>query len=201
MIESWFPTLIFSEKLDKFSQNNLYLANKAQELKKQFNNQTSAVWFCDTFNTLNTYDWERDRDPILMELVDLCRQRVYSFSEVYGVKKPLSSLICKELWYNIASPGNFQEYHIHTISHFSVVYYVSSTENSGRIRFQNKVAAGDMFGLPVKSEDETFASFGTCFYPPTESMMLAFRSNLPHMVEKNMSDKDRISIAMNFVFI
>jgi len=31
-------------------------------------------------------------------------------------------------------------------------------------------------------------------------LVLIFRSNLAHMVEKNMSNEDRVSIAMNFRF-
>jgi len=46
----------------------------------------------------------------------------------------------------------------------------------------------------------TSASYKSCFYTPKESMILIFRSNLLHMVEKNNSDTDRISIAMNFRF-
>ena len=43
-------------------------------------------------------------------------------------------------------------------------------------------------------------SYPACWYEPENSMLLIFRSNLIHMVEKNNSNDDRISISMNFKF-
>jgi hypothetical protein len=53
-----------------------------------------------------------------------------------------------------------------------------------------------MFPLPASVYVPS--NYKTCTYTPQESMLLIFRSNLLHMVEKNKSDEDRISISMNF---
>jgi hypothetical protein len=41
----------------------------------------------------------------------------------------------------------------------------------------------------------------SCNYEPAPTKLLVFKSNLQHMVEKNLSNKDRISIAMNFELV
>ena len=41
----------------------------------------------------------------------------------------------------------------------------------------------------------------SCSYTPEPTKILIFKSNLLHMVEMNLSNSDRISIAMNFELI
>ena len=64
--------------------------------------------------------------------------------------------------------------------------------------FQPSSSISDSF--PLITDELTYASFRTCSYNTKESLVLIFRSSLAHMVEKNLSNEDRISIAMNFKF-
>jgi uncharacterized protein (TIGR02466 family) len=194
---SWFPTLIYSELLDNFLLNNSYLVDKAYFLRDR-QNKVKTYWNCKTFNTLGNYDFKLDNDDIVNELVKLVKDKTLIFSKKFGVDENLS-LVCDDLWFNISSPGDYQEFHNHAGSHFSLVYYISVFPDSGDIVFANHYSLVDMFPLPVK--DYTYASFNSCFYTPKNGMLLIFRSNLPHMVKQNLSEFDRISISMNFKFI
>ena len=200
MIKTWFPTLIYFNILEDFKNHNLHLKNKAYFLKKQNASISNTEWKCDTFNTLNLYDYSKDDDIIVTNLVNICKNKVLEFSKEYGVNQPISNLQCHDFWFNIASTGNYQEFHQHSQSHFSAVYYVSVDDNCGNINFRSIEAMTDMFSLPVADKDTTYASYKSCEYTPKESGLLIFRSNLLHMVEKNLSEKDRISISMNFRF-
>ena len=59
-VESWFPTLIYSHKLDVFEDNN-YLKEKSLLLRDDYKSNSSTTWKCDTFNTLGQYyDYNND---------------------------------------------------------------------------------------------------------------------------------------------
>jgi uncharacterized protein (TIGR02466 family) len=200
MIQAWFPTLIFEESLKEFSNHNDYFANKARALKLKFNSKVNTNWACDTFNTLNTYDPKKDNDQIINSFIDTCKQHVLNFSKEFGVKKEIQELDCHDFWFNIASPGNYQELHQHSNSHFSAVYYVSAEKDAGDITFKSTEHFTDMYNLPIDDKDLTQASCKACSYTPMNSKLLIFRSNILHEVRKNLSGTDRISISMNFRF-
>jgi uncharacterized protein (TIGR02466 family) len=200
MIKAWFPTLILTETLEEFSKHNSYFANKAQSLKLKFNSTVSTNWDCDTFNTMETYDLKQDNDQIINNFIETCKRHVLNFSKEFGVKQEIQDLECHNFWFNIAMPGNYQELHQHSNSHFSAVYYVSAEKNAGDIVFKSLEHFSDMSNLPIANSDLTAASFKACSYTPINSTLLVFRSNLPHQVNKNLSNLDRISISMNFRF-
>jgi uncharacterized protein (TIGR02466 family) len=96
---------------------------------------------------------------------------------------------------NVSTKGDYQEYHNHPNCHFSLAYYVKAPENSGKIVFKSHEQ--DMLPLPVAKYNDYSSTVVSI--KPKESMMVAFRSNLLHMVEQNKSDEERISITMNFI--
>lgn len=200
MIQAWFPTLIFKESLEDFKQHNQYLASKAQLLKTQFESTVNTNWACDTFNTLNTYYPAQDNDQIVNSFIAVCKQHVLNFSKEFGVRKELADLECHDFWFNVAAPGNYQELHQHSNSHFSAVYYVSAEKGAGDITFKSAEHFTDMYNLPIDDDKLTAASYKACSYAPINSTLLIFKSNLLHGVNKNLSGADRISISMNFKF-
>lgn len=197
-IDFLFPTMVYSDTILNFEQKNTYLKNKALELKQQHQSCNSTThWYCDTFNTLGIYDgWQQD--SIMQELIQITGNHVLHFAEQYGVKN--KTLVCREFWFNVSSPGSYQEFHQHSGHHFSLSYYLQAPKNSGNILFRSMESYTDMFPLPIENNNYNMNSFKTYGYEPKESKFLIFRSNLPHMVEKNMSNENRISVAMNFRF-
>jgi uncharacterized protein (TIGR02466 family) len=191
-IESWFPTLIYSHTLDVFKDND-YLKEKSISLKDDYKSNSSTTWKCDTFNTLGQY-YDYNSDKIIQKLIGHVKNHVILFSKNFGVKS--ENIECKNFWFNIAAPESYQEYHNHPNNHFSVVYYIQTPPKCGNIVFRSHDSFSDMYTLPIENYNEN--SYKTCFYTPYESMLIIFKSNILHMVEKNKSDSDRISIAMNF---
>jgi uncharacterized protein (TIGR02466 family) len=196
-----FNTIIHKENLTDFSKHNYYLKNKAHNIKKNLNDKFSTDWRCDTFNTLNFYNPIEDNDSVVNNLIYIVSNKIKKIAVEYGVNESLYDVKCVDFWFNISSHGNYQEYHQHSNSHFSVVYYVNSSKNCGNIVFKNAEAITDMFPLPVENSCINLNSAKTHYIIPKESDLLIFRSNLMHMVEKNYSDDDRISISMNFVLV
>ena len=192
-IDSWFPTLIYNINLEQ-SVNNEILKDSAYILKNKGVGLKSE-WRCDTFNTLD-YDHSIDQvhDQELTNLIGVVTKHVAEFSKEFGVDKGI--LACSSYWFNISEPGNYQEYHQHADSHFSAVYYVQANSTSGNIVFKSFESMFDMY--PVSANLKATANFKTCFYTPSNSKLIIFRSNLLHMVEKNFSTEDRIGVSMNF---
>ena len=191
VIDNWFPTSIYNTMLREMESQRESFVARAYEIKQK--HDRTSDWRCDTYNTLNSsYDFKAD--SIFADLVQLCTGHVGNFSRSFGINNPDVSVT--DAWINIAKPGNYQEYHLHPNAHFSLVYYVQSQPNCGEIIFRSPEANTDMY--PLEIDENNGFNYKTCSYRPENNRMIIFRANLLHMVEKNMSDADRISISMNF---
>jgi len=192
-IDLWFPTLIYNIDLAE-SVNNQILKDSAYILKNK-GDDLKSEWRCDTFNTLDyNHSIDQVHDQELTNLINVVTGHVAKFAKEFGAER--GSLICSNYWFNISEPGNYQEYHQHADSHFSAVYYVQAGPTSGNIVFKSFESMFDMYPIPANLKVP--ANFKTCFYIPANSKLIIFRSNLLHMVEKNRSAEDRISVSMNF---
>jgi uncharacterized protein (TIGR02466 family) len=205
IVESWFPTLILQGKLDEFSRTNRLLSKRAYQIREEQQGQVSTQWNCDTFNTLQVdssrYFKNDEVDKVINDLIDATTFHVTKYSRLYDADLERFKVICKEFWFNIAEPGNYQEYHSHPNNHFSAVYYVDADTNCGNIVFKNIESIVDSYAIPATLPVSSIGANKSCNYIPEPTKLLVFRSNLQHMVEKNLSNKDRISIAMNFELV
>ena len=194
MIEEWFPTKIYYADIDDSVEKNAKLEKHAYDIFKKYKNEINSDWNCDTFNTLNkNYKLGNSNDDFIEKFIKEISQHVFKYAESYGLSPTKHLLTCDQFWFNIAKKGNYQEYHQHPNSHFSIVYYVKSNLNSGNTIFKNHSSLFDSYSLPSTSNN-----FNYCTYEPKEGRLLIFRSNLLHMVEKNKNEEDRISISANF---
>lgn len=194
-IESWFPTLILYEDLSKTfdSDFNNKVFNKAKELQQTY--KPTQQWVCDTFNTVGMNIRE---DDLFKDFYQTIGQYVLRLSNEYKIDNKYN-LMLQDLWLNVAPPGEYQEYHTHGSNHFSAVYYVRTPENSGNIIF--RPIQNWFEGNQLDLSEETNVSTRLCEYKPRESLLLVFKSDLIHMVEKNRSKEDRVSVSMNFKFM
>lgn len=197
-IRYWFPTAVYDVNLgDDFINNNSLYYTKAIEYRERYKN--NVTWKCDTYTTLDSVDLNNEKE--FQSLIKKCKEHVLNFADHFGISnktgRSIPNLQCKDAWLNIASPGNYQEYHIHGNSHFSLVYYVRTPENCGDLIFRS-ATADNMFPLPKYIITDVNTS--TAAYKPEEGRLLIFPSNLSHLVCKNESEQDRVSISMNFVF-
>jgi uncharacterized protein (TIGR02466 family) len=190
-IHFWFPTAISVEEniipiddIKKYSDQILDLESIIQSGGKNWNTEIS--------NSHGTYDMINDGK--FEDLISVVTDKINIFAREYGsdfsYQKPES------MWYNIYRKGDYQEYHTHTDSVFSAVFYVTSPENSGRIIFENPIEP-DMKPVKniIKNND---LNYKTCHYTPDKGTLIIFRSYLRHMVEKCLNTEPRITIAFNY---
>jgi uncharacterized protein (TIGR02466 family) len=188
MIEQWFPTLILCDFLDGYTNENKNLKNIAYEIRKKFPDSNSH-WSCNTYHTSNVIDIKKEK--YAQSLMKDISSKVFELSYAYGLNN--KNIICTDAWFNISEHGNYQEFHIHPMNHFSVVYYISAPENCGDIVFKKN---DDMFPFPTSSLPTGSTN---CYFKPEESKILVFPSSLHHMVRENKSNQDRISMSFNFL--
>jgi len=189
-VSAHFPILIRQEDL------NLDLTpmiSKCYEVRNSFNNY-KPVWRCNTFTSLHS-SYDLKTDPIFIQLINQAESLVNEFAkECFGVTT--QTVNCTEAWFNISYPGDYQEYHIHTSSHFSIVYYLKAPKDSGNfvmVPTSNFTDSYQMLtDIPTIGNENSFS------IEPKENKIIIFKSNVNHMVELNKSNDNRISISMNF---
>lgn len=112
----------------------------------------------------------------------------------------LGEIHMTNFWLNVNAFNNFEEYHTHSDSFLSGVYYVKANEHSGNLsimspnqtitywwgNYTNNIIKRNMYNSPVLE------------IPPVEKRLILFPSFLLHAVGENLTNELRISIAFNF---
>jgi uncharacterized protein (TIGR02466 family) len=187
-----FVELLYIAELNSKSRNSEFF-DKALSVKNNY--QQTHGWQCNTYSSIET-DYDVKEDPLFSDLVNECGFHVNEFAKQYGAQNKKLFLVGS--WVNVAETNNYQEYHMHSKSHFSLCYYVNTPDNCGEIVFKSHDADKDMFPLP-KNDNLTLPNHKSFSVEPKAGNIILFRSNLLHMVKANLSKEPRISISMNFV--
>lgn len=108
-----------------------------------------------------------------------------------------SKVNIKNAWICKNPPGSRNRQHVHGSCDISGVYYIKVPENSGAIIFANP--------NPVAMHKELY-NIDKCFWQeysmyPKEKGILFFPCWVPHEVETNKSQEDRLALSFNMVYI
>ena len=94
-----------------------------------------------------------------------------------------------DYWTNVNSPGSRNVLHSHSDSCFSCVYYIQAT-GTGDLRLMNPA---NLLGKLNRQ-----SPFSRDFYfSPSEGDLILWPAWVPHEVEPNLSNKDRINITFD----
>ena len=99
-----------------------------------------------------------------------------------------------EGWLNIYKKGDSQEYHTHSRSVISAVYFLKLPKHSSKLYFKPPFV--DMIEPDII--EPTFNNMSLIEINPKEGSVIVFRSYLPHMVSQHNNKQERISLAYNF---
>lgn len=189
-----FPTLILDTFVNECEEINPLLEEEAYFFQQNFSK--THDWRCDTYSSIGLHPLENGNNvDVSKKLLNILSEKVFEYLIEYGVDLSKSNISCDEYWFNIASSGQYQEYHQHHGSDISVVYYVKANDQSGNIVFKSFES---LTCDTLKNIRLSEINYNTISFNPTPGRVLVFKSNLLHMVEKNLSNEDRISIALNF---
>lgn len=151
---------------------------------------------------INNSDISKDR-YILNKIPDLktdielhCERFVRKYLNV----KDNAKFYLQNSWCNIHGPNENSQIHYHASSLISGVYYPIVPKNSGAISFHKNSIYTNTFHHSIRFEyDETNnLNAGQYKLEVVDGSIILFPSHLEHSVEKNISNKNRYSIAFNF---
>lgn len=107
------------------------------------------------------------------------------FSENYNPRQPFKI----NYWTNVNNPGSRNVIHSHSQSHFSCVYYIQGTD-TGDLRLVNP---SNLLSNTINS-----GIFVRDFYfSPRDGDLILWPGWIPHEVEPNLSNKQRINIVFD----
>jgi len=127
-------------------------------------------------------------DEINVLLVEAVNFYIQEDTVFNSIKKSKDAVI--HYWANVNQPGSRNTLHTHKEDDFSCVYYLQGTD-SGDLRFPNPAnLLGDCSKTSPFTRDFLFS--------PKDGDLILWPSWLPHEVEPNLSNRERINLAFNF---
>jgi uncharacterized protein (TIGR02466 family) len=137
--------------------------------------------------------------PLPQNLITLLTDLTLFVNEVCSKHTGITNLELGNFWININGKGDFNMPHDHQNSILSGVYYISVPEkNMGNLVIHRGDTA-EYFLTQKINRENTFCNIREIHKEPIESLVYLFPSWVKHHVEPNQSEKDRISIAFNFI--
>lgn len=182
---SMFPTPLYAWNIPNSPVINSMLEQQAVEMS----NNTEGII------KSNVKGWHSETDihtkPENKEIFDIIESCLSNIFTSRGVND--SVLFVSNAWFNINQKGAFNQMHSHPWSFFSGVYYIKTPKNCGHLIFE------DPRPVEVHNPFPDF-KFPTVSIEPVAGTLFIFPSYLPHKVEPNESDENRISISFNASF-
>lgn len=178
-----------------FSKSNVGTDSEYQDLLSQINARRDEP----TTELTNAGCWRSEYpfeniDWLLTEIYALFKESVDFYCRSDSVfANSLGNEIKINYWTNINQPGSRNDIHAHKPGICSGVYYIQGT-NTGNLKFINPA---NMLG-----DCNPRSPFTRAFQAsPKDRDLVMFPSWMPHEVEQNLSDRERINIAYDVAFV
>ena len=185
--EQFFPTTIYAKDVEL--DNDLFTREVVR-----WSNEDKGI------QRTNMNGWHSHTDmhkiPVFKPLVDeLFKMQFEVFNEEHLDREP----IIGNMWANINPPGGYNRPHIHPNSHFSGVYYIKATKDSGDIVFNDPRSTSHM-AMPARKKGEPPKHlWKEVRVNPMVGRIVMFPAWLWHCVDPNNTNDIRISVSFNFI--
>ena len=102
---------------------------------------------------------------------------------------------CTSMWAIINKKGNFNIEHTHSNNYLSAAYYVKAPENCGNFKASNpNIISRNIY---PKSLESTELNSNSASITIKEGDLIIFPAYLPHSVDENKSEEDRVIVSFN----
>ena len=104
-----------------------------------------------------------------------------------------------DAWVNINKPGDYNTKHHHPNCNLAGVLWIKAPKECGVIEFESPVEFQTYTEVDSYTEDFKNSNnyYHNYYFTPTEGRIIVFPSHLQHLVRKNKSNEDRISVSFN----
>jgi len=193
-IEMYFPTPVWwgYKELDNESMKSLaYNLRKTDPNGRRLSNQ--GGW--------QSMDFRPGTHPELKSLEDVIMAQAEQCVRDFGYNENTCFIVLENLWININQKGDTNSVHIHDNSFVSGAYYVKATPEQGSIIFYKSYNQDFITSSQAQIKRYTALSASAIAFKPETGKLVMFPGWLPHGVERNSTDDDRISISFNVKII
>lgn len=190
MMDWYFPTPIWWEETDIDNTEMLKLCYKMQQedaVGRTLSNQ--GGW--------QSMDFRPGKYPEMKILEDKILNQSNQCLKDFGYRIDLCFIDIENFWFNINKKNHTNSVHIHDNSFVSGVYYLQATDGQGTINFYKSQILDYAVMSQAPIDKFTPISASAMSFQPRTSKLIMFPGWLPHGVERNTTDEDRISVSFN----
>ncbi|OIR13507.1 hypothetical protein GALL_53230 [mine drainage metagenome] len=201
--QSWFPTLIYCEPLQKagLARLNAELAQECQQLRdfdtegRNWSKRHYPRGYTSyaSINELHRFSSSFER------LERKISRHVLAFARALEMDMRGRKIRMTDFWVNIMPNSAGHPLHLHPLSFVSGTYYVQTPPGCAGIKFEDPRLDRFMAAPPklpgAKGENRCFAT-----YPAVAGNVILFESWLRHEVPVNETDDERISVSFNYAW-
>lgn len=191
-----FSQPIFKYEVEDYETQNrellkyIYSLNENDKLGVKKSNISG--WHSKPFNMEN----KNDLPNKFLSKINIYVKDVFSkYGWIYSDEK----VKCTSMWAIINKKGNFNIEHTHPNNYLSAAYYLKAPQNCGNFKVSNPNILSR--NLQPLSKEGTEFNANSASIKITEGDLLIFPAYLPHSVEVNESDEDRVIISFNIDII
>ena len=191
-ILTYFPQPIFRYKVDNYKTFNKELEEYIYKLKEEDNEgvvrSNRGGWHSKSFKV-------REKGSIQNRFTQELSKYIFDVIQTYGWKCVPERVVVSEMWAIINKPRDFNVIHTHPNAYLSAAYYVKAPEKAGRFVIENPLSVA-RHSYPAHAT-KTEYNIKAAALDIEEGDLLLFPAYLPHKVNENKSDEDRIVISFN----
>ncbi len=187
-----FPQPIFKYEVNNFKNINEELLKYIYELHKidQKGVKKSNIngWHSKPFNF-------SEKDNIPNKFYFIIKNYIKDVFNKFGWEYNETKIRCTSMWAIINKKGNFNIEHIHPNNYLSAAYYVKAPKDCGNFKASNPNIINR--NVYPRSKEGNELNSNTASIKVNEGDLLIFPAYLPHSVEENQSDQDRVIVSFN----
>ena len=191
-ILKYFPQPIFKYKVENYKTFNKELEEYIYKLKEEDNEgvvrSNRGGWHSKSFKV-------REKGTIQNRFTQELSKYIFDVIQTYGWKCVPERVVVSEMWAIINKPRDFNVIHTHPNAYLSAAYYVKAPEKAGRFVIENPLSVA-RHSYPAHAT-KTEYNIKAAALDIEEGDLLLFPAYLPHKVNENKSDEDRIVISFN----
>ena len=185
-----FPQPIFKYQIDNYKKINEELIKYIYGLH---NNDNVGV------KKSNINGWHSKpfdlKDDIPNKFYSHINNYIKDVFNKYGWEYNNTKVLCTSMWAIINKKGNFNIEHTHPNNYLSTAYYVKAPENCGNFKATNPNILNRH--IRAKAEEANELNSNSASIKINEGDLLIFPAYLPHSVDENRSDEDRVIVSFN----